>query len=333
MALSCRWSCRFSPTPGRAWTTEAPDRLETIRVAHARKLQELGRADRACGQNDFPPGSRLVADAVLAVAQACGAAAVEQNALDMRAGDEMQVRPLEDRLQERRRRAPAPAAALIDLEIAGAFVVALIEVVDLRNADFDPGLPHRVEDRPGDARPLDPPFAARTMQGGQAPVMILLPDEIGQHVVPAPSGKAELAPAVIIGRLPAHIDHGVDGGRAADHAAARIGDRAAAQIGFGRRLEHPVGARIADRVEIADRNMEPDPIVAAASLDEENAVLGVAAQPIGEHAASRAGADDDEVVSFRAHGATAQQATSRPCLRWSGGLSTRQRSKASGQRG
>ena len=79
--------------------------------------------------------------------------------------------------------------------------------------------------------------------------------------------------------------------------------------------------------------MEPDPIVATAGLDEENAVSGIAAQPIGEHAAGRAGADDDEVVGFRAHGATAQQATSRPCLRSSGGLSTRQRSKASRQRG
>ena len=181
-------------------------------VADARKLQELGRADRARGENDFAPGSRLVADSVLAVAQAYGAPALEQNALDMRAGREMQVRPLEDRLQERRRRAPAPATALVDLEIARALVVALIEVGDLGDADFDPGLAHGVENRPGDARALDPPFAARPMQLGQAAVMVLLADEIGQHVVPAPAGKAELAPAVIVGRLAAHIDHGVDGG-------------------------------------------------------------------------------------------------------------------------
>ena len=251
----------------------------------------------------------------------------------MRAGREMQVRPLEDRLQKRRRRAPAPAAALVDLEIAGALVVALIEVGDLRDADFDPGLPHCVEDRPGHARALDPPLATLAMQLAQAAVMVLLADEVGQHVVPAPAGKAELAPAVIIGRLAAHIDHGVDGGRAADHPAARIGDRAAAQIRLRRRLEHPVGARIADGVEIADRNMEPDPIVAAASLDEEHAVAGVAAQPIGKHAAGRAGADDNEIVGLGAHAATAQQATSRPCLRSSGGFSAVQRSKASGQRG
>ena len=114
-----------------------------------------------------PLARASMADAVLAVAQACGATTLEQNALDMRAGHEMQVRPLEDRLQKRRRRAPAPSATLVDLEIAGAFVVALIEVGDLRNADLDPGLAHGVENWPGDARALDPPFAARPMQIGQ----------------------------------------------------------------------------------------------------------------------------------------------------------------------
>src|SRR6185437_5953257 len=239
---------------------------------------------------------------------------------------------LEDRLQKRRRRAPAASPALVDLEITRALVVALIEVVDLRNADFDPCLPHGVEDRPGDARTLDPPLAADPVQRAAA-VMVLLPQEVRQDVIPAPAGKAKLAPAVVVGRLAAHIDHGVDRGRAAHHPAARIGYRTAAKIRLRRGLEHPVRARIADGVEIADRDMEPDPVVAAAGLDEENAVAGVAAQPIGEHAACRAGADDDEVVNFLAHGVTAQQATSRPRLRSSGGFSARQRSKTSGQRG
>ena len=251
----------------------------------------------------------------------------------MRAGLKMQVRPLEDRLQERCRRAPAPAAALVDLEIGRAFVVAAIEVVDLRDADFDPGVAHGVEDRPGDARALDPPFAARPVQRAASAVMILLAEEIGQNVVPAPAGKAKLAPAVIVGRLAAHIDHGVDGGASAHHLAARIGDRAAAKVRLRRGLEHPVGARIADRVEIADGNMEPDPVVAPAGLDDEHAIAGIAAQAIGEHAACRAGPHHDEVVRVFAHGSTAQQATSRSCLRSSGGFSTRQRSNASGQRG
>ena len=152
-----------------------------------------------------------MAYAVPSETQARGAAPLEQNALHMRAGHEVQVRPLEDRLQKRRRRAPAQATTLVDLEIARALVVALIEVGDLRNADFGPGLANRIEDRPGDTRALDPPFAAHAMQAGPAAVMVLMAEEVRQHVVPAPAAKTELAPAVIVGRLAAHIDHGVDG--------------------------------------------------------------------------------------------------------------------------
>ncbi len=104
--------------PRQGMEDRRADCCETIRGADARKLQELRRADRAGGENDFAPGARLAADAVPAIAQACGAAALKQDALDMRAGRKVQVRPLQDRLQKRRRRAPAPAAALVDLEIA-----------------------------------------------------------------------------------------------------------------------------------------------------------------------------------------------------------------------
>ena len=186
-------------------------RPETIRRADAGKLEQLRRADRAGRENDFAARPSLAAHTVLAVAQAYGAATLEQDALDMRAGREAQVRPLEDRLQKRGRRAPTPPATLVDLEIARTSVVTAIEIVDLRNTDLDPGLAHGVEDRPRDARALDPPFAALPMQGARAAVMVLLAEEIGQHVLPAPAGKAELAPAVIVGRLAAHIDHGVDG--------------------------------------------------------------------------------------------------------------------------
>src|SRR5580658_1741241 len=109
----------------------------------------------------------------------------------MRAGDEAQVWPLEDRLEKAPGRAPAASATLVDLEIGRAFIVPAIEVVDLRNADLNP----------------------RLAQSAQAAVMVLLADEVGQHVIPAPAGKAKLAPAVVVGRLAAHVDHGVDSGR------------------------------------------------------------------------------------------------------------------------
>ena len=76
-----------------------------------------------------------------------------------------------------------------------------------RNQKWDA---HGVKDRPGDPRSLDSPFAARPMQGALPAVMVLLADEIGQHIVPAPAGQAELAPAVIVSRLATHVDHRID---------------------------------------------------------------------------------------------------------------------------
>jgi hypothetical protein len=59
---------------------------------------------------------------------------------------------------------------------------------------------------------LDPPFTAAAMEVIRRGFVILVLEEEGQHVVPAPALEPELAPAVVIGRLAAHVDHGVDGG-------------------------------------------------------------------------------------------------------------------------
>ena len=117
-----------------------------------------------------------------------------------------------------------------------------------------------------------------------------------QHVVPAPAGEPELAPVVVVGGLAAHVDHGVDGGGAADHLAARIVEAAAVEPRLRLGLEHPVGARIADGEEIADRDVEPDPVVPAAGLEQQHARSGIGGEPVRQHAAGRAGADDDVVV-------------------------------------
>src|SRR5580704_456965 len=101
---------------------------------------------------------------------------------------------------------------------------------------------------------------------------------------------------IVIGGLAAHIDHGVDRRRAADHLAARIIQAAAVETFLGLGLEAPIGARIANGEQIANWNMKPDPVVAAAGLEDEYALAGICGQAVGEDAAGRAGAGDDVVV-------------------------------------
>lgn len=60
--------------------------------------------------------------------------------------------------------------------------------------------------------------------------------------------------------------------------------------------QHPVRARIAYRIQVADRHVQPQPVVTPPRFQKKHAALGVARQPVRKNAARRAGADDDVVV-------------------------------------
>jgi hypothetical protein len=64
-------------------------------------------------------------------------------------------------------------------------------------------------------------------------------------------------------------------------------------------LEAPVIERIADRVDVSDRDMQPNPAVALPGFNDENKVFGIGGQTVGEQTTGRAGADDDVIKSFR----------------------------------
>ena len=100
---------------------------------------------------------------------------------------------------------------------------------------------------------------------------------------------------IVIGSLSAHRDHGVDGRRAADHLAAGIGQRTAVETGLGLGSKHPVRPRIADREQVADRDVKPDPVIVAAGFQDQHPVSRIGRQAVGDDAAGGAGADDDIV--------------------------------------
>ena len=109
--------------------------------------------------------------------------------------------------------------ALVDLEEARPLVVAVVEVVPARDADLLGGVAKGLEDVPAQPLARDLPLAAGAVQRALAAEAVLGAAEVGQHVVPAPAGIAELAPVVVVRRLAAHVDHAVDRGAAAEHLA------------------------------------------------------------------------------------------------------------------
>src|SRR3546814_18110745 len=83
------------------------------------------------------------------------------------------------------------------LEIAAALVVAAVEVLGRRDAALGRRCAKGIEDLPRQALRLDAPLAAAAVAFVAALVVVLRALEVGQDLVPAPAGVAELAPAII----------------------------------------------------------------------------------------------------------------------------------------
>src|SRR5687767_12016830 len=137
------------------------------------------------------------------------------------------------RAQERAGRAPAPAALLVHLEIGAAEVVAAVEHLDRRDTALGRGRAPGVDDFPAHARVFDADLAAGAISVDGPTFVILQRCKYWEYVFPGPSPVAERCPVVPVVLLAAHVDHGVDRRAAAEHAAARIVDRATGEVLVG----------------------------------------------------------------------------------------------------
>ena len=265
-------------------------------LADAGKLENLGRVDRACGEQHLGLGEGLPPHAPLPIDQAPHRAAFEDQPLGLGLQDDLQVGPLHRRPEEAPGRGPAHPLPLVHLEEARALVVAVVEIGARLDAELPRALLHRVEDLPAQPLRRDLPAAAAAVHRRGAGVMVFGLQEVGQDIVPAPAKVAELAPVLVVRRLAAHVDHAVDRRAPARHLAAGIDQAAPVEPRLGRRLHHPVGARVADAVEVPHRDMDPVVGIAATGFEQEHAGARILGEPAREHAASGAGADDDVVV-------------------------------------
>ena len=131
-------------------------------------LQELRRADGAGAEHHFAAGAELRAQSCTAAhwlhfhAHRAGQTILtllEHDALGGGAGPDFQIAAPQCRAQKCLGGVPAHTAALVDLEIAHALVIAAIEVIGGRNAVGLGSAGERVEHVPAQALALDAPFA------------------------------------------------------------------------------------------------------------------------------------------------------------------------------
>ncbi len=126
--------------------------------------------------------------------------------------------------------------------------------------------------------------------------MIFQFPEVGQDIIPTPARIPGGAPIVEIRPMSTHIDHGVDGARAANDFATRPVSPTLVQLRIGFRLVHPVKAWVCERPPVTDRHPDPRTAIRTACLQEQNAVASGLGQTMRQNATRGSRADDDVVV-------------------------------------
>ena len=183
----------------------------------------------------------------------------------------------------------------VELEAADALGAIDVQVRDQLVPGLHGRLEHRVDERMHRAAVGDRERAADAVERVRAALVVLGALEVRQHVVVRPALAPELRPLVVVGAVPAQVDHRVDRARAADHAPARQVEPPVAEAGLLLAEQVPVEARLEHGRE-RRRDVELRRRVRAARLQQEHADVRILAQARSEHAAGRAG-PDDHVVS------------------------------------
>ena len=126
--------------------------------------------------------------------------------------------------------------------------------------------------------------------------MVFMQLEVRQRVGPGPGGvAAQSCPVVVVARLAAHVNHAVDAGRAAQRFAARVAQAAAIQTRLRFGVVQPVGARVANAVQVTDGDVNPVVVVFAPRFNHQHSPGGISTQPVGQQATGRAAAHNDVV--------------------------------------
>ena len=125
--------------------------------------------------------------------------------------------------------------------------------------------------------------------------------EVRQNVVPAPVLQPlGVAPLVVVHGVTALVDLAVDGGGTADDLAAGVVDTATVHLRFRLGFVLPVVVLVADWEGECRRhvNVKVPEGVHAAGLEYEHLLSVVCGQPVSQHRAGRARANDDDVAVF-----------------------------------
>ena len=311
------------PDAGQILDERDADLLQMRLRADPREHQDPRALDRPAADDHLAIGPHLAQCAVLHIGHAGRAGVGDLDLMHPRIGDQRQVRALQRGAQEGDRSRLAQPVGSVQIAKADADLIAGIAIGIIGMARLHPGLDHRAVHRMGPHLGGDmqqPPLGVPL--GGLA-VIILGFEEIGQDLVPIPSGIPERRPAIVIGLRAAHIDHPVERGRPAERFPAR--PEQLSVVGMGLRLG-PIGPVIGriPQLDDAERGRDRLAIIGAARLQQQDRGA-VFREAIGQHTARRSRAANDVIIALllrigRVHRGAPKARAQRQHPRGNGGM-------------
>jgi hypothetical protein len=188
-------------------------------------------------------------------------------------------------------------AAFADVELRASETDALgIVVRRARISEPDRGCIHRFFDRIVGFCKLDRERSAAAAHRRFAALPRFKALEVRQHFVPRPTRRTAARPAFEVAAGTARQCHHVDRRRAAQHFAAQRHQFATCHAFFGDGIVAPIEHAVLVQFGNADRHAQVGVRIITAGFEQQHARRGVFGQPAREHAAGRAGADDDVIV-------------------------------------
>jgi hypothetical protein len=186
-----------------------------------RKHQELRRSDRPGAEHDFFLRQSRVLGLTDLVAHARDARAARHDLGHVRIGHDLEVLSIASGAKKCDGSAATIVVAARHLINAGALGVSAVEIVDER--DSGAGC-QRGGERQGRrahvAHFLHVEAAFCSVMVARAAHVSLRALEIRQYVVPAPAGISEIAPAVVVVAMSAHVEHRVQRARSTEDLAS-----------------------------------------------------------------------------------------------------------------
>ena len=187
---------------------ELPERLG---VADPGLLQDLGRGHRAGAQYDLALAMGCHGSAGLVGIDDAGRGTFfHDDAVHQHFGHDTQVPSRRGRPQVAHRGGHAPAVPDRALDQRDPVLVAAVEVVEAGNTAPHRGIEKEPRCRAARPRIAHPDRAADAVTLAYPVLLVLGLAKVGQHILPAPSCVAGVAPSVVVLCLAADVEHPVD---------------------------------------------------------------------------------------------------------------------------